>query len=491
MVITSMNTRDNKKKSLYGAYFFEKFFSKWVTACAGITALFLFFFTTPSMAASSQKFIIISDIHFDPFIGCETQLAPCPLIQALQKAPVNDWEAIFKQYHVVDTITYKQDSSNLLLDSTVEELQKHASDHPTFAILLGDTLAHRFDDKYKTYAENSSMSFDDFTNKTIDFVAQKLEAALPDIPIYPVIGNNDGDTGHYDVTPHGDFLSHMADSFSSHISDATFHDAFSNAGFYAISLSPHQRLIVLNSVLFSTLQPNSPAMDIAANEEITWLKDQLILAHQQNQFVLIAMHIPIGIDVFKTFGPLYSLQDPNFWKTTYTQSFLDILQKSPAHIIAILTAHLHTDTFQIIQDANNPPIPVIFTPAISPVYGNNPSFKSMTLSDTNGLTDFDTYFYPLNQSKPRWEKEYNFNNTYQPDCQSCQIIDGLQKITPDQTIYYDAYKKYLFASSPGDKFSVDQWQANQCSITQFDTASYHCCFAGSHHSLLGLLKQLF
>ena len=89
---------------------------------------------------------------------------------------------------------------------------------------------------------------------------------------------------------------------------------------------------------------------------------------------------------------------------------LDILQQSPAPIVGLLVGHTHMDTFQIIDGTmGKPPIPVIFTPSISPIDGNNPGFKILTLSPDLGLTDFDTYFYPIDHLPNAWQKEYNFN----------------------------------------------------------------------------------
>lgn len=79
-----------------------------------ISALLLFFISDITVAATQapplKKFIAIADIHFNPFIGCDTDPSICPMLSELRIADVQAWDAIFHKY--IDNIQtrYRQDT---------------------------------------------------------------------------------------------------------------------------------------------------------------------------------------------------------------------------------------------------------------------------------------------------------------------------------------------------------------------------------------------
>src|SRR5688572_17290688 len=136
-----------------------------------VFCLFGLVFLLFSQATYSQKnnrFISVADIHFDPFIGCETAPHPCSLLSKLQQSRYQDWEKIFEAYRQPIS-EYYQDTNYPLLKSTLAELNLvNEQDHPQFVFILGDFLAHHFRQKYRKYSGDRSIeSYQAFVKKTL------------------------------------------------------------------------------------------------------------------------------------------------------------------------------------------------------------------------------------------------------------------------------------------------------------------------------------
>ena len=434
-----------------------------------------------------KKFIALADIHFSPFIGCDQYTPPCPILNELRATPAQSWDLVFQKYADKISTNYRQDTDYFLLQSTLTELNTLAQQKPLFILMLGDFIAHNFFEQYNTYSADPSGANDaEFMKKTFQYLAYKLNQAAPRTNIYPALGNNDSYTGNYLVDPNGPFLNDTADIFAALIKDKQareeFKDTYFNAGYYAITLPQHIRLIVLNSVLFSSLYTTSIKQK-AADEQLIWLQNQLNQANQQQQSVLLAMHVPFGIDVFldikmKTDIVRYFIH-PLFWQAVYNEKVLFLLQQYSSILIGTLPAHIHADTFQLISGKDHAHfIPSSTTPSISPIYGNNPGLKVFSFNDqTHELINFDAYFYPLNEGKTaQWKQEYNFNAIYQPNCKSCSLVQGMLNLHKDNRLM-SSYKKYYAVSQNTQPLTRHKkWLPYYwCNIHNTDWESYRHC----------------
>lgn len=389
------------------------------------TLLFIFLLIIKTNVYAEQNdngdnafhFLSLSDIHFDPFTACH-KISPCPLIIKLRQAPVSQWAGILEKYDT-ELPHYGQDTNHQLLSSTLTAAKQAAeSEHAQFVLVLGDFLGHAFHKQYKQYAQDkSSVGYQAFTKKTLEYIADGLSRAFPTIDIYAVVGNNDSYRGDYHYDHSGRFFEDTSNTWSMLIKDKDNRSAmqrdFPTAGFYTINLpnQPQYKLIVLNSVLFSN-NAKGKNVDQAANDQLNWLHRQLELAKTNHQKVFIAMHIPMGTDVFAAFRiRLFRLME--LWKEPYTTRFQAELQQFSNLVAGIFAGHLHSDWFQT-ESYNQNDIPMTGTTAISPVYGNNPGFKIFSYGARFQLKDFASYNFPLIGNKI-WDKEYSLNHSC-PDC---------------------------------------------------------------------------
>ncbi len=432
-------------------------------------------------ADPSAHFLVVTDIHFDPFRICTT--TPCQLIDTLRQSDPNQWEAILQQYDN-QPAAYGKDSNYPLLKSALEESSKQATaENAQFVLVLGDLLGHNYNKNFSKYSSDPSQ-YVLFVQKTMKFLSIELGHSFPNIDVYTVLGNNDSDVGDYYQDVNGHFLQYMADDFlaliKSPIKDKpTVQRAFEAGGFYAVTI-PQQtnlRLIVLNSILFSN-KAKGPNIDPAAQAELDWLEKELNLARRSKQKVFIALHIPAGIDVFSSLGnkPYKTVE---FWQPQYTARFETELQRYSPEILGILAGHMHLDSFQVLTFSRQQ-IPVSVVPAISPQFGNNPAFKIFSYDGTFGreqLLDFETYFYPISNASPKWAEEYNFNSVYQPNCPNCNIISGMRQLGQTGPLASD-YQNFFAVGHDSQPITQGAWLPYYwCAITKVLAVDYNNCVA--------------
>lgn len=348
---------------------------------------------------SATRFLCLADFHFDPLLSCTT--FPCPLLEKLQKAPVNQWQSILLQYDNAP-VDYGQDTNSRLLFSSLYAAKQMADKNQIqFVVVLGDFLGHHFYKKYRQYSQdNSSQRYELFVDKTLQFLTNQLQEAFPNKEIYPVIGNNDSYHGDYRIYPHGKFFQHSSSIWRSLSKNSTFNNT---NGYYHTTL-PHQpniHLLVLNSVLFSH---KCQGRDIpkAAIEQLDWLHHQLEIINAKQQKAIIVTHIPMTMDFYATKRMrLFTLLQ--LWHGSYAARFRSELKRFAPSIMGVVVGHLHTDWYHLVSVDHDNEIPMTGAPSVSPIFGNDPSFKIYYYeSPTFQIKEFATYNYALHKRTHAW-----------------------------------------------------------------------------------------
>jgi sphingomyelin phosphodiesterase acid-like 3 len=421
--------------------------------------------------AGSNNFVSIADIHFDPFDVC-ANTAPCPLIQQLEAAPATVWAQILAAGDSANPVN-KHDTNFVLLQSALSAIQTNTSKNPPqFILVLGDLLAHHFNEKYQKYsADKSQAGYQQFVKKTIAFLTQQFDHTFPTTDVFMTIGNNDSYLGDNISEINGAFFADTEKQWSQLIrsekSRQQMQATFASAGYYAVDLTGQSglRLIVLNSSIFS---PHAIVSGKGATDELDWFDKQLQLAKEQNIKVLIAEHIPAGIDVFASVN-----QQPfkiiEMWQPELTARYVKAVQAYGTNIIGILTAHTHSDSFQIITTPHGNKIPVSSTPSISPVNGNNPGFKIYNFN-SHYLLNCTTFYTPL--AILDWQQEYDFDKTYRAKA----LVTGIEQIRAFDSLA-QTYQLYYDTTSNTDPihhlFNPYYW----CQLSVVTATEYQACMA--------------
>lgn len=363
---------------------------------------------------TANSFSQVSDIHFNPYYDPS-------LVPQLIKADASQWEAIFTKSAVTGFGVPGKDETNYpLLVSALQSIAKTA-DKPDFVIFSGDFLAHNFDTQFLTY-DKSGDNYSGFVDKTIAFITLMFNKYLPGLRVYFCLGNNDSDTGDYQIVPDGAFLHNTATGFAANFikdteNQKSFNQTYPVGGYYVITPpnSPNTSIISLNTVFFS-VKYTVKTDDDPGKKQLDWLENQLKDAKQRSKKVWLLLHIPPGTNVFSSVS---KNQYVPMWQLQYNDRFIQIVKENAAIITGGFAGHTHMDDFRVLFQLPTPAQPVSLIricPAISPEFGNYPGYQQFTY-DRKGfsLVDYDTHWLNLEITDPAtavWQKEYRFSTAY-------------------------------------------------------------------------------
>ena len=442
--------------------------------------------------------LIASDLHFNP-------LADPTLAADLAKAPVHKWEAILSRSSSTAYSPYGQDPNWALLQSTLDAMRKAEPD-PTLVMITGDLLAHGFPQKYaQAIPDTNRDHYRAFVSKTVSFIALELRKRYGKSQILLTPGNNDDDCGDYNIVAGGPFLSDTARTIRSLArAHGRFTEEWKSLGSY--TLQPRGirglRIVSVNSVFFSNkyqsvsfadgctaVQSDGPARNFS------WLESTLSRAAQNREKVWIMMHIPPGIDgystmvSYRTLSQAASSAPPDLcsqaivpmWKPFWTDLFDRLIAQYPTTITAIFAGHDHTDDFRVIHAGQAGQQFVLIDPPVSPIYGQNPSFRVVTFATGGALTD-QTTWYLTNLEAARttvpgtWMPEYTFATEWHSprlDAASLNSIYDQIRSNPDAG---QRWLTLLNVSSTYHPVPANGVRTLECAIAALDPATYKACY---------------
>jgi sphingomyelin phosphodiesterase acid-like 3 len=428
----------------------------------------------PILAAASQPWIVLSDLHFDPFTQPH-------LVDRLAAAPPERWRAIFATGDVTAPSGRGSDTNDALLESTLDGARNAVPD-PHIVIVAGDLLAHDFRAKFERTAKvHDAAAYAAFVDKTIAFLAWELQAAFPRAHLLPVIGNNDNACGDYQSTPHDAFLAHMAAAWagSSGASDPNaFIAQFSTGGYYTLPLpAGGAQAIVLNDVLWSPNYKNAcgdPKAD-PGGDELRWLQSTQAAIAPGTPVWVIA-HMPPGVDVYATLhAPVGSAPTP-FLTDRFNDALLTALDSSSTVVMSI-AGHTHMNSFRAIgPDPSTPRAPMLVVPAVSPLFGNAPAFTVLDVDAATAQVD-DEQVFILTKSKDDWlwHREYDFDSVYGTGPINAADLSRVQQAIFDDDRVRHRFEEY-YQSGDGIAPITDMtWRSFWCANVALTLTEYTAC----------------
>lgn len=366
-------------------------------------------FVAVSPAAAQGRFLALSDIHFDP-------MADPALVDRLNAAPPEAWARIFATSSDKSLGRYGRDTDWPLFASALAAMKKAAS-RPDFVVMTGDFLAHDFRAAFDRAAKNhSDAAYRAFVLRTMRFVALELERSFPKTPILPVLGNNDSYCGDYRLSPGGAFLKDTLPVMRGLLGGAAGADLardWSHLGNYSARPPhlPRVRIVALDTVVFSAHYSAAcagAAKGDPGKETLAWLADTLAAARRAHRRVWLLYHVPPGVDDYATvrFGACPQRILP-LWKPAYSAAFAALLKQYRDTLAASLAGHLHTDTFRLDRTGFT-----LTIPAVSPIFGENPGFKTISYDAAGRLDDATTYRLASFAAGAAWVPEYRFKREW-------------------------------------------------------------------------------
>ena len=284
---------------------------------------------------------------------------------------------------------------------------------PDFILHLGDMIGHR-----RTWESNRTKLVEE--NQQI--VLSTLQDIFPQTPIVTVFGNNDGfekDYGRFTYKGMSPFNTAVQYGFKNgflsdgEVCNGKLHSQYPCIlsqnkidGFFTLKLQKNLILIALNSVALSPFYKERSQK--TAKLQMKFFHKHLELARVNKMSVLIAMHIPVGKNVYD--GTL-------FWKSSHRDKFLELIMKYQNQILGLLVGHTHMEEFKIITTTNEKVIGEFFTAGLSTSHGNSPSIKLFELIDQKDEWSIHNYIaYQIHpgpqEDEPVISKYYDFRAAY-------------------------------------------------------------------------------
>ncbi len=444
--------------------------------------------------------LFVSDIHFEPFWdpGKAAKLAA---------APVTEWKAILASPDGADRgarfadlkqacPTRGEDTQYALYASSLGAMRAEAAD-AKFVIVSGDLMAHSFSCKYASLFKNAAPGeYRVFTEKTVEFVVRSLREALPGVPVYAALGNNDSDCGDYQLDADSEFLAAIAGEFTHEIAGASREQAartFAVGGYYSASLPApleHTRLLVLDDLFMSRRYETCGGKEdpAPAAAQIAWLERQLDAARQNKEKVWVMAHVPPGVDAYST-----ATKGKNICKGNGPTMFLssealpETLARYGDVIRLAIFAHTHMDEVRLLEPAGSDPtekgVAVKMVPSISPVDGNNPSFVVARIDARTAVMRDYRVVAASNKTgvDTAWAEEYDFAKAYEEPAFSAATLDDLVgRFAADrgaQTSVSQSYIRNYEVGQPMRALGL-VWPMYVCALKNDEADAFASCVCG-------------
>lgn len=230
---------------------------------------------------------------------------------------------------------------------------------------------------------------------------------------------------------------------------------FVRAGPLRYALHADLCVLALNTVVYSPSHvggsgaPARPQL-LDPLAQFAWLEAQLADVRSSRGRAIIVGHIPPTIDQFS-----FTLE----WTDRYARRYVEIVARFAEVVSAQLFGHTHQNMLRAFPRteggrADGPPL--LVTAAVSPIYGNNPTWRSLDFGRASGLLrDFKVFYANLSAAsasrRPRWEPLFSAGVRYAPyDVLSSEGIRALACALMRNDALYD---KYLFDRVSG----ADGW----------------------------------
>lgn len=471
----------------------------------------------PASAAappSGKTFLIVSDIHFNP-------MSDGSLVTDLAASDPAQWETILARSKSTSFSQYGEDTNWWLLQSSLDQMRATLP-HPAFILVTGDLIAHQFPQTYlKTTNDTNRDNYRNFVLKTVEFLALELRKRFPNTKILLTPGNNDEECGNYSIRAGGTFLHDTADLVRKLTqTNDDFRGSWEALGSYDI---PHPtlrgiRIISLNTVFFSDryhaakFSENCDLIDsTAAADLFTWLESRLSAAQQAHEKVWLMFHIPPGIDSYSSIVKYQTLSKSKtpaaaareklcasavvpMWQPRWTAQFQALLKKYEETVIVSLAGHTHSDDFRLINSSGAKPEFVLISPAISPVYRQNPGFRIVTFANDGSLSDESVYYltnleFASSKTRGEWAKEYTFSQEWKlgrPDAASLATLYEQIKTKSDVR---DEWVKFFNVSSAAAYLPANATPGLYCAIEELDPEAYSNCYCATTVSHSAVVSQ--
>jgi sphingomyelin phosphodiesterase acid-like 3 len=433
-----------------------------------------------SLGKNERTFLILTDIHFDPFSGSTP-----PIVEALASSPVDKWQSILESSGSHELSVDGADTNYFLLASAIDAARNSGMQYD-YILVTGDYLGHEFSKKYRAFRPDGR-GYQDFVIKTMVFVNRMIQQSFPDTPIFGALGNNDSDAGDY-AAPGKLFLTALSREWKVVAANPDATRDFISGGYYAAPhpTVPSQEFIVLNTSLWSWLFTDGgvrSATTDAGLAEVNWLESRLDEVRAKGHTAALIMHIPPGIDAYASSkGGTCGATTLFFWRKEYMDSFLTIIGNHKQFLRDSYAGHSHINDFRVFKDAGGTPyFQTNIAPSVSPDHHSSEFEIGVYDQGSGALVDY-AVVYSKNSpgagssGKSDWELAYDFRqlsrfSSYSPA--SLEVIALL--VRSNDAIRSKLLDLFAVHETRAISMSRKGWLPYSCAQTESTPGAFAAC----------------
>jgi sphingomyelin phosphodiesterase acid-like 3 len=474
--------------------------------CVCFACLTAFIVKAPAQAVAGQakpgvqavEALFVSDIHFEPFWdpGKATQL---------RAAPVTEWKAILgspdspdreRQFAALQQTCHARgvDTSYALYESSLRAIRTHAAG-AKFVVVSGDLISHSFSCKFATmFPKAPPADYRAFVEKTIGYVEVQLHSALPHVPVFAALGNNDSDCGDYQLDANSEFLQATGRDLTSDVPAAERMEAqhtFAAGGYYSTTLPApmeHTKILVLDDVFMAARYATCGGKTDAAPaaDEITWMKGQLDAARGKREKIWVMSHIPPGVDPYSTAIKGKDICEGNAPTMFLSSEALPETLAGYGDVVRLAVfGHTHMDEVRLLEPEAGEGmaergIAVKLVGSISPINGNAPSFTVASIDARTAVMKDYRVFVASNATgvDTKWTEEYDFAKTYkQSSFTTMTVRDMIAGFGADPSAQEKASQGYIRNYGSGMlALELSQfWKPYVCTLSAGTADEFKAC----------------
>jgi hypothetical protein len=172
------------------------------------------------------------------------------------------------------------------------------------------------------------------------------------------------------------------------------------------------------------------------------------------------------------------------WKVEWTARFDALVEKYSGTVGAVFAAHTHSDDFRLIGAAGGRRRFVVMSPAISPIYQQNPSFRTVKYRADGMLLDHSTYFLTnlpaaTSTTKGRWKREYSYARLWKAKAVDAASLSSVyEQVVKDDKGRAEWLKLYA-VSGPALEGEKPIVLPLYCAVEGLTVENYRRCWCGA------------
>lgn len=391
----------------------------------------------PPCAQAAQPWLFVNDVHFDP--------------RSRDRAP-----------------NYTGDTDKALLDSLLDEMHRLAPDPPVI-VMPGDFLSHHF-------RRSSAVP-------TMIDLAARFNRRFPRAQFVMALGNEDSPCGDYGVAANSSFLLAVAKAWAPLVdrngAAPDFLRTFPHYGFYTAKLPlAGVRAVVVDNAFWSALYHDGCGVGgRPSSESLAELGRALTRGATERRWLV--MHIPPGIDVQSTNIRAHRLAIVPFLRPGPRDAVLRLIADPARRIEVVITGHVHRFAYRLVERKGAAPVPLLISPAVSPVLGNLPSFLSADVAPNGVIRNLEEHSFV------NWHwRDIGGLGTLGVSEFSGPALVNLQRRLEREPELRAKYALLYMGDAPYHEVDERNWRSYWCAATEYSSTAFRDCLAEGGFSFL-------